>query len=127
MLNLNVVFHRFVPGRHPKMNSLKLNALDEQHLKKLKKELDLDWIKVVDIYVDQQDTYYETATVLVCIQLTINRSDYPHKGRAINIINIDKLSFEHGKLVKMVQFVNEIVSPIPSPFENTIVGSVNIK
>lgn len=82
---------------------------------------------VVDYFGDIDDPYYDSFIALTSSQGRLDREDCPFKGKPINFHNVAKISFENGKLAKILVFASPIPDAIPSPYDDITFTDINIR
>ena len=118
-------FYSLGPSLILRQDYLSLKKIDVNAMKKMKEEVAVESIQLVDCFVDEQDPVYDVVLVMNSAQVVVHRSEYPHKDKVINFFNAAKISFEHGKIVKIIRFVADVPEPMPSPFEDKNFADLN--
>ena len=104
-----------------------MNSMTESMMKKKKECFDFEWVRLVDIFCDQQDDVYEVVTAVTCSQFTVNQPGHIFRGCIINVYDVIKFSFDNDKVIRITHFMSDISEPIDSPFDDVSFTCYNIK
>ena len=119
--NFNTIIGRFGPSFYPLIGSFK-GMRDGPKFKAMKQtdQLDMEivWIETPDIFMDTDVSKNDLVTITTYGQIALTKE--PGDKYVLEVISMLKMEFENGQLIKMIQHVNHIGGPIPTPFNTEV-------
>ena len=110
--------HIFGPEQCPYVGYLKGLDSIQGLLEKDKENTGMKWTKLIDVFVDFQDTTSDVCFTVGCTEVDVDNDGWRWCNKKPILLSFSKLHLEEGKVIRVTKFETYLSEPILSPFDN---------